>query len=190
MGLHNAVLAADHPATRLGDHLLLTLLCLVALVAVVTLTVVTTRRRMRRAALPGLAAPPQPLPVPVVPPMPGVALGTTTPGGWRDGGISGVLGSRQGGELRVTCIGVDLPGLWLPTSALRGVRIDERFATKVMPGTGLLVFSWEAGDKAYESGFRGQASRYGEVLAAVRGLMDTTADHQAAMGEEMQWRTV
>ena len=189
MALPSVVLAVDRPATRLGDHLLLTLLCVLALVAVVTLVVVTTRRRMRRTAQPDLPAPPQPLPVPVVPPMAGVALGTTTPGGWRDGGIHGVLGSRQSGELRVTCIGVDLPGLWLPTSALRRVRIDERFATKVMPGTGLLVFSWEAGGKEYESGFRGQASRYGEVLAAVSALMDKNVDHEVAMGEEMQWRT-
>ena len=51
------------------------------------------------------------------------------------------------------------------------MRIDERFATKFMPGTGLLVFGWEIGGREYESGFRGAASGYEEVVAAVRGLL-------------------
>jgi hypothetical protein len=166
------LLAVERPPSRLGDHLLLTAACVVVLILVIVVAVVTTRRRVRRNAVPDLPQPPRPMPVPVIEPMPGVALGTTSPGGWREGGVSGVLGSRQSGELRVTCVGIDLPGLWLPAAALRDVRIADRFATKFMPGTGLLVFAWEADGRVYESGFRGQASRYEEVVAAVRALTE------------------
>jgi hypothetical protein len=166
-----AHLVAARPETRLGPHLWLAAACLLVLVAVVAVTRITTRRRVQQAVDPALPAPPRPMPVPMIEPMAGVALGTTGPGGWRDSGISGALGSRESGDLLVTCVGVDLPGLWIPSAALRDVRVDERFATKFMPGPGLLVFSWEAGGRAYESGFRGKASRYEEVVAAVQGLL-------------------
>lgn len=166
---------AGRPAERLGPHLLLALACVVALGVIVLLAVVTTRRRARRAAaaMPALASAPRPFPVSLTAPMTGVGLGTTAPGGWQDAAVRGVLGSRSGGELKVTCAGVEIAGLWLPASALRSVRIDQRFATKFMPGSGLLVFGWEAGGREYESGFRGAASGYEEVLAAVRGLLTT-----------------
>jgi hypothetical protein len=107
----------------------------------------------------------------LIPAMHGVGLGTTAPGGWQDAAVRGVLGSRADGELTVTCAGVDVAGLWLPLAALRSIRVDDRFATKFMPGTGLLVFGWESGGREYESGFRGAASGYEEVVAAVRGLL-------------------
>ena len=165
--------AASRPAIRLGDHLLLAAVCIVVLVAVLALAYVATRRRARRAAaaMPDLPPPPRPFPIPLVEPMPGVLLGTTAPNGWQDAGLQGVLGNRRSGELTVTCVGVELAGLWLPRATLRSIRIDERFATKIMPGTGLLVIGWEASGIQYESGFRGAATRYEEVVAAVRGLL-------------------
>ena len=164
---------ASRPAERLGPHLLLALACVIALVLIVVVTFVFTRRRARRAvaAMPKLPSPPRPLPVPLIPPMKGVGLGSTAPGGWQDAAVRGVLGSRRGGELIVTCAGVDIAGLWLPLPALRSIRIDDRFATKFMPGTGLLVLGWQLGGHEYESGFRGAASGYEEVVAAVRALL-------------------
>jgi hypothetical protein len=183
MPFAHALSVASRPAERLGPHLLLALACVVGLVLIVVLTFVFTRRRTRRAAaaMPALPSPPRPFPVPLIAPMAGVALGTTAPGGWQDAGVRGVLGSRSAGEVIVTCAGVDVAGLWLPAPALRSVRIDERFATKFMPGTGLLVFGWEIGGREYESGFRGAASGYEEVVAAVRGLLmrDVTDPNQA-----------
>src|ERR1700712_2823311 len=165
---------ASRPADRLGPHLLIALGCVLALVLIVVLAFVFTRRRTQRAAaaMPELPTAPRPFPVPILAPMAGVGLGTTAPGGWQDAGVRGVLGSRCAGELVVTCVGVDLPGLWLPLPALRSVRIDERFATKFMPGSGLLVFGWEAAGRCYESGFRGAASGYQEVVTAVQGLLE------------------
>jgi hypothetical protein len=163
------------PPDRLAEHLGLAAALVVVLLAVVGTALLAARRRAARAAagLPALPTPPRPFPIPLVEPMPGVALGTTAPRGWQDAAVRGARGSRSSGELKVTCVGVDLAGLWLPRPALRSVRVDERFATKVVPGTGLLVIGWEAGGRQYESGFRGAASGYQEVVAAVRGLLAT-----------------
>jgi hypothetical protein len=180
------MLAAAQPPERLGAHLLLAAVLALLLLAVVMAAVGVTRRRARRAtsAMPELPAAPVPMPVALATPMSGVALGTTVPSGWQDAAFRGVLGSRCAGDLVVTCVGVAVAGLWLPRSALRSVRVDERFATKVMPGTGLVVIGWEWGGCRYESGFRGAASGYGEVLSAIRGLLDdeTTADASIVKG--------
>jgi hypothetical protein len=166
---------AGRPPEHLAAHLWLAAALIVALLAVVGLAFLATRRRAARAAaaLPALPAPPRPFPIPLLEPMPGVALGTTAPRGWQDAAVRGVWGNRSSGALRVTCVGVDLAGLWLPRPALRSIRVDERFATKFVPGTGLLVIGWEAAGRQYESGFRGTASGYQEVVAAVRGLLAT-----------------
>lgn len=164
---------ASHPATRLGSHLWLAAACVVVVLAVIALTYAATRRRIRSRAqaLPDLPAPPRPFPIPLIEPMPGVALGTTVPNGWQDAAVRGVLGNRSSGDLSVTCVGVDLAGLWLPRATLRSAAIADRFATKFMPGPGLLVIGWEVDGIHYESGFRGAASRYEEVVATVRGLL-------------------
>ncbi len=166
-------LLASRPATRLGPHLWLAAACIVIVLAVIALTFILTRRRIRRGAmaLPDLPVPPRPFPIPLITPMPGVALGTTVPSGWQDTGLRGVLGNRTNGDLSVTCVGVDVAGLWLPRATLRSVTIADRFATKFMPGPGLLVIGWEVDSIHYESGFRGAASRYEEVVATVRGLL-------------------
>ena len=86
--------------------------------------------------------------------------------------MRGVLGNRSSGDLSVTCVGVDLAGLWLPRATLRSVR-DRLTASppNSCPVPGLLVIGWEADGIHYESGFRGAASRYEEVVATVRGLL-------------------
>jgi hypothetical protein len=167
---------AVRPPDRLGDHLLAAGACVVFVIIVVSLAVLAVRRRGRRAAatLPQLPEPPRPFPIPLLSPMPGVALGTTYAAGWQDVSLGGVIGSRRSGELTVTCVGIDLAGTWLPAPVLRSIRVDERFATKFMPGAGLLVIGWEADGIHYESGFRGAASRYEEVVAAVEGLLERT----------------
>jgi hypothetical protein len=174
------MLALSHrPPDRLGDHLLLAGACVVLVLVVVALAVAAVRRRGRQAPalLPQLPVPPRPFPIPLITPMPGVALGTTMASGWQDVSLGGVLGSRGSGELTITCVGIDIAGTWLPAQVLRSVRIDERFATKFMPGAGLLVIGWEATGIHYESGFRGAASRYEEVVAAVQGLLERTREH-------------
>ena len=176
------MLALPHrPPDRLGDHLLLAAACAVLVVVVVALAAASVRRRGRSTAvsLPELAAPPRPFPIPLITPMAGVALGTTMVSGWQDVSLGGVLGSRGSGDLTITCVGVDVAGTWLPAQVLRSVRVAERFATKFMPGPGLLVIGWETAGIHYESGFRGAASRYEEVVAAVQGLLERTRERDA-----------
>ena len=172
------VALASRPAERLGPHLLLAAACVAAVLVLIAIAALAARRRTRRAAAvwPALPGPPRPFPVPLITPMPGVALGTTAPGGWQESGLRGVLRSRSAGEFAVTCVGIDIAGLWLPRTVLRSIRVDDRFATKFMPGTGLLVIGWEAESRHYESGFRGAASGYEEVVAAVRGLLASVTD--------------
>ncbi len=174
------------PPDRLGDHLLAAGACVVFVIVVVALAVTAARRRARRAAaaLPQQPEPPRPFPITLVPSMPGVALGTTLTSGWQDVGLGGVLGNRGSGELRITCVGIDLAGTWLPAQVLRSVRTSERFATKFMPGAGLLVIGWEADGIHYESGFRGASSRYEEVVAAVQGLLERSREWAAETARE------
>jgi hypothetical protein len=166
------------PPDRLGDHLLAAGACLLFVIIVVALAVRGVRRRSARSAasLPELPAPPRPFPIPLISPMPGVALGTTLAAGWQDVSLRAVLGARASGELTITCVGIDLAGTWLPAQVLRSVRVDERFATKFMPGTGLIVIGWEIAGTDYESGFRGAASGYEEVVAAVQGLLERSRE--------------
>jgi hypothetical protein len=181
------MLALQHrPPDRLGDHLLLAAACVVLVIVVVALAAAAVRRRRRgsAASLPELPAPPRPFPIPLIAPMPGVALGTTMASGWQDVSLGGVLGSRGSGDLAITCVGIDIAGTWLPAQVLRSVRTCERFATKFMPGAGLLVIGWEAAGIHYESGFRGVASRYEEVVAAVQGLLERTRDHAGEAAAE------
>jgi hypothetical protein len=177
------------PPDRLGDHLLLAALLLVGVLVLVAFAVAAVRRRGRTTAaqLPQLPGPPRPFPIPLIASMPGVALGTTMASGWQDVSLGGVLGSRGTGELQITCVGVDIAGTWLPAAVLCSVRIDERFATKFMPGAGLLVIGWQAAGIHYESGFRGAASRYEEVVATVEGLLERTRELEGQAAPAPAW---
>ncbi|HSP39383.1 MAG TPA: hypothetical protein VLR26_16715 [Frankiaceae bacterium] len=170
------LLAPARPPDRLGEHLLFT----VVVVLVIALGYLAMwrgwRRRARRVQslppLPELASPrPEPLPDPLVPPMPGVYIGSVGAGGWQDRIAGRGLGRRAGGDLVVTDQGVDLAGLWLPRTALAGVRIGPGLANKVVPGPGMVIVGWDWDGTPCESAFRGQASRYPEIVTAVESLL-------------------
>lgn len=174
--------AVRRPPSRLGEHLLLTLVVLAGAVLCLAAMAWGWRRRARRqepmlAPLPQAPGHPG---APLVAPMDGVYIGTVGAGGWQDRIVARGLGRRAGGDLVVTAAGIDLAGLWLPRAGLRSARVDDALAGKVMPGAGLLVVGWEHGGMLLESGFRGRASRYPEVLDAVGGLIST---HQSAAQE-------
>jgi hypothetical protein len=170
------LLAPERPPSRLGEHLLLTLV-LVALLALGYLLM--WRGWRRRAArvydlppLPELVSPrPEPLPDPLVSPMPGVYVGSVGEGGWQDRIAGRGLGRRAGGDLVVTEAGVDLAGLWLPRASLRSVRIGPGLSNKVVPGPGMLILGWDWDGTRCESAFRGQASRYPQIMSAVENLL-------------------
>ena len=170
------VLAVERPPSRLGQHLLLTAVVLLVLVLGYLGMWRGWRRRAQRIQhlppLPELVSPrPEPLPTPLVPPMDGVYIGSVGEGGWQDRIVGRGLGRRAGGELTVTAAGVDLAGLWLPRSALTSVRVGPGLANKVVPGPGMLILGWDWDGRPCESAFRGQASRYPEVVEAVQNLL-------------------
>jgi hypothetical protein len=103
--------------------------------------------------------------------MPGVYIGSVGAGGWQDRIAGRGLGRRAGGDLVVTADGVDLAGLWLPRRSLRSVRVGPGLANKVVPGPGMLILGWDWDGQRCESAFRGQASRYPEITAAVESLL-------------------
>lgn len=138
------------------------------------------RRRARRVQdlppLPELVSPrPEPLPEPLLAPMPGVYIGSVGDGGWQDRLAGRGLGRRAGGDLVVTPVGVDLAGLWLPRTVLTSVRVGPGLANKVVPGPGMVILGWDWDGYTCESAFRGQASRYPEVVAAVESLLTGAA---------------
>jgi hypothetical protein len=170
------VLEPARPPDRLGPHLALTAVILVVL----GLGYLGMWRGWRQRAartdslppLPELVSPrPEPLPEPLVPPMDGVYVGTVGAGGWQDRITGRGLGRRAGGRLTITPAGVDLAGLWLPRVALRSVRVGPGLANTVVPGPGMLIVGWDWDGHPCESAFRGQASRYPEVVRSVEELL-------------------
>lgn len=170
------LLAPERPPDRLGEHLLFTLVVVVLILLGYLLMWRGWRRRSARVAqlppLPDLSDPrPEPLPDPAVAPMPGVYIGSVGEGGWQNRIAGRGLGRRSSGELVVTDAGVDLAGLWLPRPSLRSVRIGPGLANKVVPGPGMVILGWDWDGTRCESAFRGQASRYPEIVSAVENLL-------------------
>jgi hypothetical protein len=170
------LLAPARPPTRLGEHLLLALVILLAIALGYLGMWRGWRRRSQRVQslppLPELVSPrPEPLPEPLVPPMSGVYVGSVGEGGWQDRIAGRGLGRRTGGQLVVTDRGVDLAGLWLPRTSLASVRIGPGLANKVVPGPGMVIVGWDWDGTRCESAFRGEASRYPDIVAAVETLL-------------------
>ncbi|MFR9674137.1 hypothetical protein [Streptomyces sp. TR06-5] len=85
--------------------------------------------------------------------------GSTTAGQWLDRIVARGLGVRSRAEVHLTDAGVDVrrPGaedFFIPAARLRGARLDKGIAGKVLTEGGLLVITWEHGDRRLDSGFR------------------------------------
>ena len=116
------------------------------------------------AGTPDAAGEPQ---APGVPEHPGPARlsmsgryhGSTTAGQWLDRIVAHGLGTRSRVELTLTDEGLDVvrPGatdFFVPAAALREARLDKGIAGKVLTEGGLLVITWQLGDRRLDSGFR------------------------------------
>ncbi|KPI00553.1 hypothetical protein OK074_5800 [Actinobacteria bacterium OK074] len=85
--------------------------------------------------------------------------GSTTAGQWLDRIVAHGLGTRSRAELTLTDAGLDVvrPGaadFFVPLADLREARLDKGIAGKVLAEGGLLVVTWQLGDKLLDSGFR------------------------------------
>ncbi|MFJ4921729.1 hypothetical protein [Streptomyces sp. NPDC088725] len=95
--------------------------------------------------------------------MTGRYHGSTTAGQWLDRIVAHGLGARSRVELTLTDAGLEVvrPGandFFVPAGQLREARLDKGIAGKVLTEGGLLVVTWQHGDKLIDSGFRSDRS--------------------------------
>ncbi|MFE3327136.1 hypothetical protein [Streptomyces sp. NPDC059176] len=132
--------------------------------------------------------------LPVTPEQPGAAKltlsgryhGSTTAGQWLDRIVARGLGTRSRVELTLTDAGIDVvrPGaadFFIPVAALRGARLDKGIAGKVLTEGGLLVVTWEHGDRRIDSGFRSdRAAGHTAWVEAINSIHTTDTTEGAA----------
>ncbi|MFJ2563743.1 hypothetical protein ACIO02_12190 [Streptomyces sp. NPDC087568] len=110
--------------------------------------------------------------------MTGRYHGSTTAGQWLDRIVARGLGTRSRAELTLTDAGLDVvrPGagdFFVPAARLRGARLDKGIAGKVLTEGGLLVVTWEHGDRLIDSGFRSdRAAEHTEWVEALNSMIE------------------
>ncbi|WP_285830972.1 PH-like domain-containing protein [Streptomyces meridianus] len=118
--------------------------------------------------------------------MTGRYHGSTTSGQWLDRIVAHGLGTRSRAELALTANGITVvrPGardFLIPTTALRGARLDKGIAGKVLTEGGLLVVTWQHGDILIDSGFRSDRSAehraWTERISTLCGDTGVAAQH-------------
>ena len=110
--------------------------------------------------------------------MTGRYHGSTTAGQWLDRIVAHGLGARSRVELTLTDAGLEVvrPGandFFVPAGQLREARLDKGIAGKVLAEGGLLIVTWQHGDRLLDSGFR--SDRSAEHAAWVEALAGTAA---------------
>ncbi|MFE9094515.1 hypothetical protein [Streptomyces sp. NPDC007264] len=125
-----------------------------------------------------VAAPDDPGPVKLE--MTGRYHGSTTAGQWLDRIVAHGLGTRSRVELTLTDAGLEVvrPGasdFFVPAGRLRGARLDKGIAGKVLTEGGLLVVTWEHGDRLIDSGFRSdRAAEHSDWVDALNQMINKT----------------
>lgn len=137
-------------------------------------------RAERQEAVTG-AFPPAPAdPGPVLHgPTTGLYVGSTIAGDWQDRVTVGDIGHRAAGALTLHQHGLlvqrdGASSIWLPLSAVQGIRTDQKLAGKVTLKGGLLVLRWAVGGAVVDTGFRGDGiDDYPGWLTAVQARLTT-----------------
>ncbi|GAA1907868.1 hypothetical protein [Streptantibioticus ferralitis] len=119
------------------------------------------KRAARQSDLPELPEIPADLGEPPLLTMSGRYHASTTAGDWLDRIAARGLGTRSLVDLALTEQGVAVhrpaaADFFIPAAALRGARLDKGIAGKVVPEGGLLVITWQHGDRLIDSGFRSE----------------------------------
>ncbi|NNN35884.1 hypothetical protein HLK59_37090 [Streptomyces sp. S3(2020)] len=126
--------------------------------------------------------------LPTAPSEPGAAKlamsgryhGSTTAGQWLDRIVAHGLGTRSRVELTLTDAGLDVvrPGaadFFVPVGALREAVLGKGIAGKVLTEGGLLIVTWEHGDKLIDSGFRSDhAAEHNDWVDAINSMINKT----------------
>ncbi|MFF9333124.1 PH-like domain-containing protein [Streptomyces albogriseolus] len=112
--------------------------------------------------------------------MSGRYHGSTTAGQWLDRIVAHGLGTRSRAELTLSDAGLDVvrPGaddFFVPADALREARLDKGIAGKVLTEGGLLVITWQHGDRLIDSGFRSDhAAEHTDWVEALTNMINKT----------------
>lgn len=111
--------------------------------------------------------------------------GSTTAGQWLDRIVAHGLGVRSRVELTLTDAGVDVvrPGatdFFVPAGRLRAARLDKGIAGKVLAEGGLLILTWQHGDRLLDSGFRSdRAAEHAGWVEAINLMNQSAAGDDA-----------
>lgn len=175
--------AKSAPLTRLGDRLLLTGGLLVLLVVCYLLMWRGWRRRgARQRDLPPLPEVPEAVARgPVVARSEGTYVVTTAAGDWLDRIVVHGLGERSLAHLIVTDQGVlfsrvGAPDVFIAADAVLGARLERGMAGKYVEEGGLVVVTWQHGQRQLDTGFRPRAAADRDALvAAVQALVGVTS---------------
>ncbi|MEU5045458.1 PH-like domain-containing protein [Streptomyces griseorubiginosus] len=112
--------------------------------------------------------------------MSGRYHGSTTAGQWLDRIVAHGLGTRSRVELTLTDAGLDVvrPGatdFFVPRAALREAVLGKGIAGKVLTEGGLLLVTWEHGERLIDSGFRSdRAAEHTEWVDAINSMINKT----------------
>ncbi|MEE1803703.1 MULTISPECIES: hypothetical protein [unclassified Streptomyces] len=115
--------------------------------------------------------------------------GSTTAGQWLDRIVAHGLGTRSRVELTLTDAGLDVvrPGandFFVPAERLREARLDKGIAGKVLAEGGLLIVTWEHGDRLIDSGFRSDRSaEHAAWVDAVNSMSRPLTTHHTSTTE-------
>ncbi|MFI9820151.1 hypothetical protein ACIHFC_06665 [Streptomyces sp. NPDC052013] len=117
--------------------------------------------------------------------MSGRYHGSTTAGQWLDRIVAHGLGTRSRAELTLTDAGLEVvrPGandFFIPVGALREARLDKGIAGKVLTEGGLLVVTWQHGERLIDSGFRSDhAAEHNEWADVLNSMTETNSTEGA-----------
>ncbi len=173
------------PVTNVGQRTLLTLL----VVAVILLSVFGMARGWRRKTRSDLS------PINTQVPTEALAIstkvsarfaGTTTAGNWLDRVTNYELGTPRGIDIQVFNLGVFMTddsgfNLWIPKSQILNVTTGQGIAGDVVEKNGMLIFTWQLGDTALDTGVR--VSRHSDHELIVTALQNFPSSKQSSISE-------
>jgi len=148
------------------------------------------RKAKAQAGLLPLPTPPAGLVPLLLPAASGMYIGTTLSGDWQARVVAGQLSDRSAGSLRLSHTGllmdrVGAPQVFVPTEALRDVRLDSALAGKVMGEGRLLVVTWEHRGQLLDTAFRAdQHAVHAPYLHALRDLLSGVPVQQKSIGSD------
>jgi hypothetical protein len=181
-GLPLLLAAQQQPTTRLGERIAYTAVVLLLAGLVMALMRRGWRRRAaRQADLPPLPATPAPCAAELLAPVAGYYVSSTSAGDWLDRIVVRDLGVPSRAVVRVSAAGVlferaGASDVFVPAARLRGVRREAGMAGKFVETGGLVVLTWQLGDRLLDTGFRAvRAGDSAALVAATSGLV--TAGH-------------